>query len=66
MKTLEEILQEFGCNGEAFDSKGELTDKGMEAYKRVERFLADIETLTGVSVEPIIRQLDEISSTNCY
>lgn len=64
MKTLEEILQEFGCNGEAFDNKGELTDTGMKAYKCVEHFLIDIEILTGVSVAPIIRQLDEISSTN--
>lgn len=60
MKTLEEILQEFGCNGEAFDDTGEFT----EAYGRVEHFLTDIGTLTGISVEPIIRELDEISNTN--
>lgn len=66
MKTLEEILQEFGCNGEAFDNKGEFTATGIEAYKRVEKFLTDIEILTGISVEPIIRQLDKISSSNCY
>lgn len=66
MKTLEEILQEFGCNGEAFDNTGEFTDAGIKTYKRVEKFLTDIEVLTGVSVEPIIRQLDEISSSNGY
>lgn len=64
MKTLEEILQDFGCKGEAFDDKGEFTDAGMKAYGRVEHFLADIGTLTGISVEPIIRELDEISNTN--
>ena len=64
MKTLEEILQEIGCNGEAFDDTGEFTEAGAEAYGRVEHFLTDIGTLTGISVEPIIRELDEISNTN--
>ena len=64
MKILEDILQDFGCNGEAFDNKGEFTEAGAKAYERVEHFLSDIGTLTGISVEPIIRELDEISSTN--
>ena len=61
MKTLEELLHECGCKGEVFDDTGELTDEGMEAYKRLENLLYDIEGLTGVSVSPIIRQLDEIT-----
>lgn len=58
------ILQEFGCNGKAFNDTGEFTEAGAEAYGRVEHFLSDIGTLTGISVEPIIRELDEISNTN--
>ncbi|WP_418403520.1 hypothetical protein [Alistipes putredinis] len=66
MKTLEELLQECGCKGNAFDDKGELTDEGSEAYGRLVNFLYDIETLTGLSVEPIISQLDAITDEKYY
>ena len=38
MKTLEELLQELGCVGDAFDSTGEFTEAGDKAY----RFLLDL------------------------
>lgn len=31
MKTLEELLQELGCEGNAFDSTGEFTKAGEKA-----------------------------------
>ena len=33
MKTLEELLQELGCEGSAFDSTGEFTKAGEKAGK---------------------------------
>lgn len=66
MKTLEELLQECGCKDNVFDDKGEFTDEGSEAYGRLVNFLYDIETLTGLSVEPIIRQLDAIIDEKYY
>ena len=56
MKTLEELLQELGCEGNAFDSTGEFTKAGEKAY--------DIERLTGKEVTPIIRELDKICNEN--
>ena len=47
MKTLEELLQELGCEGSAFDSTGEFTKAGEKAYERLEHLLYDIESLTG-------------------
>lgn len=55
MKTLEELLQELGCEGNAFDSTGEFTKAGEKAYDRLEHLLYDIERLTGKEVTPIIR-----------
>ena len=49
MKTLEELLQELGCEGNAFDSTGEFTKAGEKAYDRLEHLLYDIERLTAVS-----------------
>ena len=46
MKTLEELLQELGCEGNAFDSTGEFTKAGEKAYDRLEHLLYDIERLT--------------------
>ena len=43
MKTLEELLQELGCEGNAFDSTGEFTKAGEKAYDRLEHLLYDIE-----------------------
>lgn len=60
MKTLEELLQELGCEGNAFDSTGEFTKAGEKAYDRLEHLLYDIERLTGKEVTPIIRELDKI------
>ena len=45
MKTLEELLQELGCEGSAFDSTGEFTKAGEKAYERLEHLLYDIEVL---------------------
>ena len=50
MKTLEELLQELGCEGSAFDSTGEFTKAGEKAYERLEHLLYDIESLTGKKV----------------
>ena len=52
MKTLEELLQELGCEGSAFDSTGEFTKAGEKAYERLEHLLYDIESLTGKKVTP--------------
>jgi hypothetical protein len=64
MKTLEELLQELGCEGNAFDSTGEFTKAGEKAYDRLEHLLYDIERLTGKEVTPIIRELDKICNEN--
>ena len=64
MKTLEELLQELGCEGSAFDSTGEFTKAGEKAYDRLEHLLYDIESLTGKEVTPIIRELDKICNEN--
>ena len=64
MKTLEELLQELGCEGNAFDSTGEFTKAGEKAYERLEHLLYDIESLTGKEVTPIIRELDRICNEN--
>lgn len=64
MKTLEELLQELGCEGNAFDSTGEFTKAGEKAYDRLEHLLYDIERLTGKEVTPIIRELDRICNEN--
>ena len=42
MKTLEELLQELGCEGNAFDSTGEFTKAGEKADDRLEHLLYDI------------------------
>ena len=60
MKTLEELLQELGCEGSAFDSTGEFTKAGEKA----EHLLYDIESLTGKKVTPIIEELDRICNEN--
>lgn len=65
MKTLEEILQTYcGCEGPAFDEKtGELTEAGTSAYKTLEDFLNDIDTLVdheGIRVSTIMEELDQI------
>ena len=62
--TLEELLQELGCEGNAFDSTGEFTKAGEKAYDRLEHLLYDIERLTGKEVTPIIRELDKIRNEN--
>lgn len=64
MKTLEELLQELGCDGNAFDSTGRFIKAGEKAYNRLEHLLYDIESLTGQEVAPIIRKLDEIYNEN--
>lgn len=64
MKTLEELLQELGCEGSAFDSTGEFTKAGEKAYERLEHLLYDIESLTGKKVTPIIEELDRICNEN--
>ena len=46
MKTLEELLQELGCVGDAFDSTGEFTEAGDKAYRFLLDLLYDIEGLT--------------------
>ena len=64
MKTLEELLQELGCEGSAFDSTGEFTKAGEKAYARLEHLLYDIESLTEKEVTPIIEELDRICNEN--
>ena len=64
MKTLEELLQELGCEGSAFDSTGEFTKAGEKAYERLEHLLYDIESLTGKKVTPRIEELDRICNEN--
>ena len=51
MKTLEELLQELGCEGSAFDSTGEFTKAGEKAYERLEHLLYDIESLDRICNE---------------
>lgn len=64
MKTLEELLQQLGCDGDAFDSTGGFTKEGEKAYDRLEHLLYDIESLTGKEVTPIIGELDRICNEN--
>ena len=64
MKTLEELLQELGCEGNAFDSTGEFKKAGKKAYDRWEHLLYEIESLTEKEVTPIIRELDRICNEN--
>lgn len=64
MKTLEELLQELGCEGNAFNSTGEFTKAREKAYERLEHLLYDIENLTGKRVTPIIEELDRICNEN--
>lgn len=61
-RTLEEILQTyFGCKV-PFRKDGELTTTGVEAYKKLEELLHDLE---GIGVIPsasnAVRILDEIT-----
>lgn len=60
MKSLEEILMDFGCADDVFDDEGNFTDNGYMTYHRLVKFLYEIAILTRVDVEPIIRELDEI------
>ena len=68
MKTLEELLQELGCVGDAFDSTGEFTEAGDKAYRflldLLYDLLYDIEGLTGESVSSIVKELDGICNEN--
>lgn len=64
MKTLEELLAGFGCNGRAFDENGDFTDTGSESYNRMIGFLYDLASLTGIRTEPFIRELDKICNEN--
>ena len=64
MKTLEELLQELGCVGDAFDSTGEFTEAGDKAYRFLLDLLYDIEGLTGESVSSIVKELDGICNEN--
>lgn len=65
-KTLEEILQTyFGCKV-AFRKDGEFTTTGIEAYKRLEDLLNDLEGLKVIrSASQAARVLDEICDENC-
>lgn len=62
-KTLEEILQTyFGCKV-PFRKDGELTTTGIEAYKRLEDLLNDLEGLKVIrSASQAVRVLDEIAA----
>lgn len=65
MKTLEEILQTYcGCEGPAFDiNTGELTESGEKAYKTLENFLNDIDTLVnheGIRPSTVMEEIDLI------
>lgn len=64
MKTLEELLENFGCEGGAFDEKQLFTEEGSKAYNRLQEFLMDISVLTEISTEDICRKLDEICDIN--
>ena len=57
MKTLEELLQELGCVGDAFEA-------GDKAYRFLLDLLYDIEGLTGESVSSIVKELDGICNEN--
>ena len=63
LKTLEEILQTyFGCKV-PFRKDGELTTTGIEAYKRLEDLLNDLEGLKVIrSASQAVRVLDEIAA----
>lgn len=63
-KTLEEILQTyFGCKV-AFRKDGEFTTTGIEAYKKLEDLLNDLESLRVIpSASQAVRVLDEIADT---
>ena len=63
MRTLEELLRNFGSK-KAFNKKGDFTKKGSEAYNRMQEFLMDISTLTGIGTEDICRELDNICNEN--
>lgn len=64
MKSLEELLKNFGCVGDAFNNNGEFTDSGIAAYNKMTCFLSDLSILTGISTESIIRELDQICNEN--
>lgn len=63
MKTLEELLKNFGCK-KAFNMQGNFTKKASEAYARIHDFLVSISILTEISTEKIRRELDKISDEN--
>lgn len=62
--TLEEILQTyFGCKV-PFRKDGEFTTTGIEAYKKLEDLLNDLESLRVIpSASQAVRVLDEIADT---
>ena len=60
MKTLEDILQDFGLTGS-------IDDNSIETYKIYEKlieFIYDIGDLTDIDMERVIVELDEIMSSN--
>lgn len=62
MKTLEEILQHyFGCNGDAFNEDGSLTEAGEKAYFELDNLLQDLSVLEIIpNADKAIRVVNEI------